>query len=1061
MEVWVPRGSRGVYWSGYFTPKDNVSLDRVRDCEQFDLVSLYDLHGETDDISETDSPFTLGSKSCSYYEPNDFNDICNSIKNPLSLYHMNCMGLSSHWDSFRNLMVDLHTKHFSFDVIGISEIFRCEHDTRLSFPGYHDLLSRCRTDSSRGGVGLFIKDSFNFKIREDLSIFIPHIIETLFVEIINKHERNTIIGVVYRPNTLPLADVDIFSQNLDSIMEIIHTENKNGFIMGDMNIDLIKFDRHTKTSDYLDNIFSNGFLPVITRPTRINNASATLIDHMYTNDITSSYHSGIIITDVSDHFGTFCIFEEKIKQEKKGKIRVRSFSLINMAKFRNLLSVTDFDHVSEIESPDDAYQEFLRIYDLAFEESFPLREIHVNSKYIKREPWCTAGFLVSSLKKAKLFKKKLRTPSAANIDKYKKYNTVYNRVKRNMKLLYYKTAIEESRSDIKKTWTILKQAMGKMRNKSSLPQYFSINDTMISDRQQVAEGFNTFFTNVSVSTSHDVPLSNKCFTSSMPQPLADSLFFDRITTSEILRVSKKLKPKTSFGHDKISTKIMKDTIDIVVNPIKHILNQSLLKGVVPSEMRIAKVIPIHKNSDPSVLKNYRPISLLPAFSKLLEKIVFNKLYTFLDQHNILYQHQYGFRPKHSTIHPIIHLLDHCATSSSNPEHEQTLAVFCDLSKAFDVINHDILLRKLEYYGVRGITNNWFRSYLSGRLQYVEIDGYKSKTVSINLGVPQGSILGPLLYLIYVNDIGNSCDGNILSYADDTTLFLSHSNTDILYRNANEQVGSLFELFNSNRLSLNAKKTNYIVLRPWHIKEDLSRFTVEIGNTVLERIGNDCENTSTKFLGMHIDENISWKKHISETNKKNSRALFCIKQVKNSLPKCSLRTLYFSLIHPHICYGLLAWGNSDLKVINSTIKLQKRAIRVIHNSVYNGHTDPKFRVSNVLKLKDQYTLQSLLFMFDYFDRKLPGSFDGKFIRNRDMPNSRETRQSDLINMPNLRTKFAMRQPIYSLPQIWNSWFHLLPNGVSRNQLKFFIKRSLIQRYESTVYCLNSGCLECQQ
>jgi retron-type reverse transcriptase len=224
----------------------------------------------------------------------------------------------------------------------------------------------------------------------------------------------------------------------------------------------------------------------------------------------------------------------------------------------------------------------------------------------------------------------------------------------------------------------------------------------------------------------------------------------------------------------------------------HIINQSLATGIVPREMKIAKVIPIHKSSDPRILKNYRPVSLLPAFSKLLERIVYEKLMKFLSAKNTLYRHQYGFRPKHSTTHPIIHLLNYCATSMAKPDPEFTLAVLCDLSKAFDVINHEILLTKMNNYGIRGIAQNWFRSYLSDRQQFVEIDGKISERVPINIGVPQGSILGPLLYLIYVNDIGNSCTGNILSFADYTTLYTSNSNLNKLFENANEQVNDLYQ-----------------------------------------------------------------------------------------------------------------------------------------------------------------------------------------------------------------------------------------------------------------------------
>ena len=234
--------------------------------------------------------------------------------------------------------------------------------------------------------------------------------------------------------------------------------------------------------------------------------------------------------------------------------------------------------------------------------------------------------------------------------------------------------------------------------------------------------------------------------------------------------------------------------------------------------------------------------------------MYKKITSFFKANNLFFKHQYGFRENHSTVHPILHLLNQCALSTNHPEPEFTLAIFCDLSKAFDVISHDILLSKLHCYGIRGIAHDWFKYYLTDRVQYVEIDGHKSSHPQIKCGVPQGSILGPLLYLIYVNDICFSCNGSILSFADDTTIYVSDSNIDILFNNANILINYLFIWFCSNRLSLNPNKTNYIVIRPSSLKGDLSQKKLLIENTLLHRIGKDCDEKAAKFLGILIDEN---------------------------------------------------------------------------------------------------------------------------------------------------------------------------------------------------------------
>ena len=212
---------------------------------------------------------------------------------------------------------------------------------------------------------------------------------------------------------------------------------------------------------------------------------------------------------------------------------------------------------------------------------------------------------------------------------------------------------------------------------------------------------------------------------------------------------------------------------------------------------------------------------------------------------------YGFRPKHSTIHPIIHFLNHCAEANNKTNPEYTLAVFCDLSKAFDVIDHTILLDKLNHYGIRGIANNWLQNYLTNRQQYVQLENSKSSLKPIKCGVPQGSILGPLLYLIYVNDIENSCDSNILSFADDTTIYSSHSDINSLFEMGNAEINNLYTWFCTNKLSLNAGKTKYIIIKPRQRHCDISGRNISINNVSLTRIGNNCPETSTKHLGKYL------------------------------------------------------------------------------------------------------------------------------------------------------------------------------------------------------------------
>jgi len=247
-----------------------------------------------------------------------------------------------------------------------------------------------------------------------------------------------------------------------------------------------------------------------------------------------------------------------------------------------------------------------------------------------------------------------------------------------------------------------------------------------------------------------------------------------------------------------------------------------------------------------------------------------------------------------------------------------------------------------------------------------------------------------------------------------------------------------------------------------MREDLSKFVIHIRNTPLDSIGNNCTETSTKFLGIIIDENLTWKYHVKHVNSKVSRALFLIKQVKHVLPSESLRTLYYSLIHPHLSYGIVAWGNADTNIIKQSVMIQKRAIRVINNAPYNGHTEPLFKYSAILNLCDIFEHQCIIFMYDYVQNHLPKSFNSMFMANSDLPNARLTRQSNMINIPRCNSSFATKLPKYFLPALWNKWVRLIPDDCNtRSRIKRFVKMHKLSSYLAYVHCNNQRCFQCNQ
>ena len=315
-----------------------------------------------------------------------------------------------------------------------------------------------------------------------------------------------------------------------------------------------------------------------------------------------------------------------------------------------------------------------------------------------------------------------------------------------------------------------------------------------------------------------------------------SIFMQPTDEVEIGRIIASLKPKTSCGHDGLNCKLIKQLIAI---PIYIIINKSLSSGTIPTSMKTAKVIPLFKSKDKTSLGNYRPISLLPAFSKILEKCVYHRLYSFCTSYDILNPNQYGFRSGHSTIHAVTKLTADILASFDN--NKDSLAVFLDLSKAFDTIDHDILIKKMNVYGIRGIALDWFKNYLTGRKQFVSYGSVSSEHCDINCGVPQGSVLGPLLFIIYTNDLPHALEkAKCILFADDTTVYLDSNNHLELRNDIESDLTRLDDWFRANKLSLNVLKTNFIMFHRKYRDQNMVYDTLSLGNQDISRV------SATKF-----------------------------------------------------------------------------------------------------------------------------------------------------------------------------------------------------------------------
>ena len=362
--------------------------------------------------------------------------------------------------------------------------------------------------------------------------------------------------------------------------------------------------------------------------------------------------------------------------------------------------------------------------------------------------------------------------------------------------------------------------------------------------------------------------------------------------------------------------------------------------------------PIHKAGDIKCRSNYRPISVLCALSKISEKVVSTRLLEYLTRHAILHKIQFGFRSQCSTSMALLQLIDD--VSEAIDQGRFTVGIFIDLAKAFDTVNHDILLAKISFYGIRELPYQWFASYLNNRKQYVSLDGVESQCAYVKCGVPQGSILGPILFLIYINDL-NTVSHKLknIMFADDTNLFVSERSVIEITQEINKELSVVAEWFRANLLSLNVKKTSYLIFGNKNVRD--LKLNISLQNTFIEK------QNETKFLGVILSDDLRWNKHVNAIVNKISKTVGIISKVRHLLPRHSTRTLYLTLVEPYINNCNIIWaGPQPTTLFDKIMKIQKKYCRLITFSDYRSHTKELFTELNFLDVYKIYTLQLSLY-----------------------------------------------------------------------------------------------------
>ena len=455
------------------------------------------------------------------------------------------------------------------------------------------------------------------------------------------------------------------------------------------------------------------------------------------------------------------------------------------------------------------------------------------------------------------------------------------------------------------------------------------------------------------------------------------------------------------------------------------------------QFKIANVIPVHQKDFITCINNYCPISLLSIFNKILEKLMLKRLSCFIEKHNILYDRQFGFREKHSTSHSTLLIADRIQQAIEDGKY--SCGIFLDFSKAFDTVNHNILLKKLDHYGIRGIAKDWFISYLSQRKQYVSVGTSKSDDLYITHGVPQGSVLGPLLFLLYINDF-NNCSKffEFHIFADDTNLFCTNRSLSALELSINENLNCVTSWLIANKLSLNIDKTNFVIFHSRQ-KAISHKIRLLINNQELEQV------KCIRYLGVYFDRHLTWKNHVQHICTKIKRSVGILSKIRHFVPMTILIQLYYTLIFPYLSYAVTTWGNTYVSTLKPLTTLQKKAVRLITFSEFNAHSSPLFFKLEILKFTDVVFLQNALFMHDFHANVIPPVFLDFFnpVSNIHKYNTRLA-SKNAYYIPKIKTNYGKFNIRFSGVKVWNS---IQESFKLENRIKFkkLLKESILNSY----------------
>ena len=891
-------------------------------------------------------------------------------------------------------------------ILGLSEtrLDASKGSEVVHIPQY-SFLRKDGLTHGRTGLGIYIHTSISecIKRRPDLE---PETVECMWVEY-RRCSRSPpiLIGFIYRNPAENFAWHDEFVSMMDSVTKY----NNKLLLLGDFNYDLMKSQPAWESTVSLF-----GLSQLITSPTRVTPTTSTLLDHIYTNDPNMISDTCVSDTSFSDHSPVICSMTGRVsKVRNKGHttFEYRSFKHFDKNEFLFDLDQISFDNVLQCDDATVALNIFYELLIPILNKHAPVRRKRVKQQTLPG--WLTSE-IIEAMRVRDNFKK------GKNFAAYKKQRNKVTCLVRNAKRAYFSKMINNN-SDTAAIWKAMNNITGKSTNVNKPPvekiSADAFNDHFLSIASSLIKSETSSIEPFQIS-----PILNQLCTDKLKS--YDSCTIPEMAVHEVGKYITELKNKKSTGLDTVNVLLLKTSLPYIVQPLTYIYNLCIKQSVFPQAFKTAKVIPLPKTTDLGNPNNFRPISLLSVLSKPLEKHIYKHLMNFMEHHSLFHTFQSGFRKNHSCHTALVHLCDKWLSAINKSEIAG--AVFLDFKKAFDLVDHSILLQKLSLYVQNSNTLELVRSFLLDRTQLVCASGELSKVGTITCGVPQGSILGPLLFCIFINDLPahiTENNNNVFCdlFADDSTIHTQSADFETLQSSLQKASDNVQHWCERNRMVLHPDKTQCMVItsRQKHQREPLI-LNIKLQSTSLRQVREH------KVLGVYIDQELKWQTHIEYLCKIVSRNLFLLKKLKLYVNPDARKLFFQAHCLSHISYASTVWCNAGEVHIKKINSLHRRGIKLISDSQIP--TDEKFTELNILTLHKQFTYHVALLIFKILHSHAP------FYLNDLLTKSHNQGRSIKLLLPLPRIDLFKTSLAFCGSKVWNSLPPYITNCNSINSFK---------------------------